>query len=72
VGCWPSSSLLTRWRSYEGELALIKSALEELLRYTAPVFMTIERYAREDVTLSRCDDTSQGDDVRCDRVGKSG
>jgi cytochrome P450 len=31
--------------------SLIKTAIEELLRYTAPVFMTTERYAREDVTL---------------------
>lgn len=31
--------------------ALIKLAVEELLRYTAPVFMTTERFAREDVTL---------------------
>jgi cytochrome P450 len=31
--------------------ALIKSAVEELLRYTAPVFMSTERYAREDVTI---------------------
>jgi len=30
---------------------LIKSAVEELLRYTAPVFMSTERYAREDVTI---------------------
>lgn len=30
---------------------LIKSALEELLRYTAPVFISTERYAREDVTI---------------------
>jgi cytochrome P450 len=34
-----------------GEPALIKPAVEELLRYTAPVFMSTERYAREDVTL---------------------
>src|ERR687893_54975 len=34
-----------------GEPALLKAAIEELLRYTAPVFMTTERYAREDVTL---------------------
>jgi cytochrome P450 len=34
-----------------GEPALIKSAIEELLRFTAPVFMSTERYAREDVTL---------------------
>jgi cytochrome P450 PksS len=27
--------------------SLIKSAVEELLRYTAPVFMSTERYARE-------------------------
>lgn len=33
------------------EPALIKPAVEELLRYTAPVFMSTERYAREDVTL---------------------
>lgn len=33
------------------EPPLIKSAVEELLRYTAPVFMTTERYAREDVTI---------------------
>jgi cytochrome P450 len=32
---------------------LIKSAVEELLRYTAPVFMSTERYAREDVTIQR-------------------
>jgi len=31
--------------------ALIKTAVEELLRYTAPVFMSTERYARADVTL---------------------
>jgi cytochrome P450 len=34
-----------------GDLMLCKSAVEELLRYTAPVFMTTERYAREDVTI---------------------
>jgi cytochrome P450 len=34
-----------------GDPALIKSAVEELLRYTAPVFMSTERYAREDVNL---------------------
>lgn len=33
------------------EPVLIKPAIEELLRYTAPVFMSTERYAREDVTL---------------------
>ncbi|MGH9904879.1 MAG: cytochrome P450 family protein [Pyrinomonadaceae bacterium] len=30
---------------------LIKSAVEELLRYTAPVFTTTERYAREDAII---------------------
>jgi len=30
---------------------LIQSAVEELLRFTAPVFMATERYAREDVTI---------------------
>lgn len=33
------------------EPALMKTAVEELLRYTSPVFMTTERYAREDVTF---------------------
>jgi cytochrome P450 len=31
--------------------SLIKPAVEELLRYTAPVFMTTERYAREHVSI---------------------
>lgn len=31
--------------------SLIQSAVEELLRYTAPVFMSTERFAREDVTI---------------------
>ena len=31
--------------------SLIKPAVEELLRYTAPVFLSTERYAREDVTM---------------------
>jgi cytochrome P450 len=31
--------------------SLIPSAVEELLRYTAPVFLSTERYAREDVAL---------------------
>jgi cytochrome P450 len=31
--------------------SLIKPAVEELLRYTSPVFMSTERYAREDVTI---------------------
>ena len=34
-----------------GDPSLIQSAVEELLRYTAPVFMSTERYAREDVTI---------------------
>lgn len=31
--------------------ALIKTAVEELLRYASPVFMSTERYAREDVNI---------------------
>jgi cytochrome P450 PksS len=31
--------------------SLIKLGVEELLRYTAPVFMSTERFAREDVTI---------------------
>ena len=34
------------------EPALIKSAVEELLRYASPVEMATERYAREDVTIA--------------------
>jgi cytochrome P450 PksS len=34
------------------EPALIKSAVEELLRYTSPVESATERYAREDVTIA--------------------
>ena len=33
------------------EPSKIKTAVEELLRYTSPVFMSTERYAREDVTI---------------------
>ena len=33
------------------EPSLIQPAIEELLRYTSPVFMSTERYAREDVTI---------------------
>ena len=31
--------------------SMIKSAVEELLRYSSPVFMSTERYAREDVNI---------------------
>jgi cytochrome P450 PksS len=34
------------------EPALIKSAVEELLRYTSPVETATERFAREDVTIA--------------------
>lgn len=34
-----------------GEPSLIIPGVEELLRYTSPVFMSTERYAREDVTI---------------------
>jgi cytochrome P450 len=33
------------------ELSLVKPAVEELLRYTSPVFTTTERYAREDTMI---------------------
>jgi cytochrome P450 len=33
------------------EPSLVKPAVEELLRYTSPVFTTTERYAREDTTI---------------------
>jgi cytochrome P450 PksS len=35
----------------QGEPALVKPAVEELLRYTAPVFTTTERYALENTTI---------------------
>ncbi|HEX6291983.1 MAG TPA: cytochrome P450 [Herpetosiphonaceae bacterium] len=34
-----------------GEPELIKPAIEELLRYTSPVYTSTERFAREDLTL---------------------
>ena len=34
-----------------GDPSLIKSAVEELLRYTSPVFMTSERYALDNATM---------------------
>lgn len=33
--------------------AMVKTAVEELLRFTSPVLMSTERYAREDVTVHR-------------------
>ena len=47
-------ALLEHPRQMEGlrrDPLLIKPAVEELLRYTSPVFMSTERYAREDVTI---------------------
>ena len=38
-------------RRLQSEPSLIKPAVEELLRYTSPVFTTTERYAREDATI---------------------
>ena len=35
----------------QNEPSMIRTAVEELLRYTSPVFMATERYAREDVTI---------------------
>src|SRR5262249_54700180 len=34
-----------------GDPSLVRPAVEELLRYTAPVLLSTERYAREDVTV---------------------
>jgi cytochrome P450 len=36
----------------KGDPSIIKSAVEELLRYTSPVELATERYAREDVELA--------------------
>lgn len=38
-----------------GEPSLIKPAIEELLRYTSPVFMTTERYALDGATIRNVD-----------------
>ena len=38
-------------RKLRSESSLVKPAVEELLRYTSPVFTTSERYARENATI---------------------
>ena len=38
-------------RKLQSEPSLVKPAIEELLRYTSPVFTTTERYAREDAMI---------------------
>jgi cytochrome P450 len=42
----------TQMEKLRKDPALIKSAVEELLRYTSPVESATERYAREDVTIA--------------------
>jgi len=42
---------LNQMEALRSNPTIIKLAVEELLRYAAPVFMTTERYAREDVAL---------------------
>jgi cytochrome P450 len=41
-----------QWEKLRGEPALIKPAVEELLRFTSPVETATERFAREDVTFA--------------------
>jgi cytochrome P450 len=50
AGCWSYFHIPTRWRSY-GATVTNSASGEELLRYTSPVFMSTERYAREDVAI---------------------
>jgi cytochrome P450 len=38
-------------RKLQSQPSLVKPAIEELLRYTSPVFTTTERYAREDTMI---------------------
>ena len=38
-------------RKLQGDLSLVKPAVEELLRFTSPVLMTTERYARENAII---------------------
>lgn len=40
-----------QWERLRRDPALIKPAVEELLRFTAPVLLATERYAREDLSL---------------------
>ena len=42
----------------------MRTAVEELLRYTAPVFLATERYAREDLELAGRDDPARGSGLR--------
>jgi cytochrome P450 len=41
-----------QWEKLQSNPELIKPAVEELLRFTSPVDMATERYAREDVTIA--------------------
>lgn len=41
-----------QWRRMRDEPAIMKTAIEELLRYTSPVFIATDRYAREDVEIA--------------------
>ena len=40
-----------QWDALRSDRSLMKTAVEELLRYTSPVFLGTERYPREDVTI---------------------
>lgn len=40
-----------QFRKLQSEPSLVKPAIEELLRYTSPVLMTTERYARENAMI---------------------
>ena len=51
---------------------LIKSAVEELLRYDSPLETATERYAREDVTICRGDDPSGAAGLRGPRLREPG
>ncbi|MGI8732058.1 MAG: cytochrome P450, partial [Pyrinomonadaceae bacterium] len=52
--------------------SLVKPAVEELLRFTAPVFMSTERYCPRGCDHSWCNYPARGDDVRSDLVGEPG
>src|SRR5438045_4345471 len=51
------------------EPALIKTAIEELLRFVCPVEMATERYAREDITIA--ENTIPRDDLVMAVIGSA-
>ena len=51
---------------------LLRTAVEEMLRFHSPVETATERYTREDVTVDRDNDPARLGSLRRDRVGQPG